>query len=596
MRGNAMYTCLKNVQILISLLKQYGIRHIVISAGTRHTPLVHSVEQDPFFQTYSVVDERSASFFAIGMIEQLREPVAVCCTSGSAAANYVSAANEAFYQELPLLLLTADRNHYYQFQQEEQMIPQEGLYAAVCKKVVTLNHVRDEKDAWYCARLCNEALMELFDGKRGPVHINFVVENDYPVHQGIVRFDTETLPAVRKTERLTLEASPEEWQRWAERLKQSKVLIIFGQRGPVSARETALIEAFCERYSCVVMTDLLSNLHCSCSLHSFPMARMMNAEELKALAPDILITMNAFSISELKYKLGNPHFFREHWHVSPDGQISDPFKCLPDTVACSPMTFFEKFTALAEPKPQNAYLAAWRAQYERIGNQGSLNDEPVAYSSMYGIQQLIRRIPDGALLHIGNSNSIRLANYFQPSEKVTVCGNRGTHGIDGSMSAFVGQAHISGRLSFLILGDLSFFYDMNALWNQYVGKNLRILLCNNSGGGIFHSYPNQTNVPTLDEHIAAEHHTSAEAWVRSRGFTYLSCRNKEEFDRALPQLLAEETDAPVILEMFTDKETDAECIRTINSTYLRLPPPTLKQRVGSMLSEDMKDTIKKFLH
>ena len=228
MRGNAMYTCLKNVQILISLLKQYGIRHIVISAGTRHTPLVHSVEQDPFFKTYSVVDERSASFFAIGMIEYLHEPVAVCCTSGSAAANYVSAANEAFYQELPLLLLTADRNHYYQFQQEEQMIPQEGLYAAVCKKVVTLNHVRDEKDAWYCARLCNEALMELFDGKRGPVHIGFVVENDYPVRQGIVRFNTETLPAVRKTERLTLESSPEEWKRWAERLRRSKVLIIYG--------------------------------------------------------------------------------------------------------------------------------------------------------------------------------------------------------------------------------------------------------------------------------------------------------------------------------------------------------------------------------
>ena len=137
---------------------------------------------------------------------------------------------------------------------------------------------------------------------------------------------------------------------------------------------------------------------------------------------------------------------------------------------------------------------------------------------------------------------------------------------------------------------------MNALWNRYVGKNLRILLCNNSGGGIFHSYPNQKNVPTLDEHIAAEHHTSAEAWVRSRGFTYLSCRNKAEFDSALPQLLAEETDAPVILEMFTDKEADAESIRMLNSTYFRALPPTLKQRVGSMLPEDVKDTIKKFLH
>ena len=160
-----MYSSLGNVQILVSLLKQYEIKHIVISAGTRHTPFVYSVEHDNFFETYSVVDERSASFFAIGMIEKLRVPVAIVCTSGTAAANYVSAANEAFYQQLPLLLLTADRNHYYMFQQEEQMIPQEGLYSAVCKKVVTLGHVRDDKDFWYTSRICNEALLELVQGE-----------------------------------------------------------------------------------------------------------------------------------------------------------------------------------------------------------------------------------------------------------------------------------------------------------------------------------------------------------------------------------------------------------------------------------------------
>ena len=149
-----MYSSLKNVQILIDLLKKYEINQIVISAGTRHTPLVHSIENDSYFNTYSIVDERSASFFAIGLIEKLRKPAAIICTSGTASANYVSAANEAFYQELPLLILTADRNHYYMFQQEEQMIPQEGLYSQVCKKVVTLPHVRDDKDFWYCSRIC----------------------------------------------------------------------------------------------------------------------------------------------------------------------------------------------------------------------------------------------------------------------------------------------------------------------------------------------------------------------------------------------------------------------------------------------------------
>src|SRR5690554_3871005 len=184
-----MYSSLKNVQIIISLLKQYNINHIVISAGTRHTPLVHSVENDSFFKCYSIVDERSASFFALGLIEELQKPVAICCTSGSAVANYVSAANEAFYQQLPLLILTADRNPYYLFQQEEQMIPQINLFKDICKKTVTLPIVRDDKDFWYCSRLVNEALLELEHKEKGPVHINFPVENDYPVYQGIVKFE-----------------------------------------------------------------------------------------------------------------------------------------------------------------------------------------------------------------------------------------------------------------------------------------------------------------------------------------------------------------------------------------------------------------------
>ena len=156
-----MYSSLGNVQVIVSLLKKYDISNIVISAGTRPTPLVHSVENDIFFNCYSIVDERSASFFALGLIQQIQKPVAICCTSGTAACNYVSAAHEAFYQQLPLLILTADRNPYYLNQQEEQMVPQQNLFRDVCKKTVTLPIVRDDKDFWYCARLVNEALLEL---------------------------------------------------------------------------------------------------------------------------------------------------------------------------------------------------------------------------------------------------------------------------------------------------------------------------------------------------------------------------------------------------------------------------------------------------
>lgn len=587
-----MYSDLKNIQILVALLKKYEVRHIVISAGTRHTPFVHSVEQDDYFKTYSIVDERSASFFAIGLIEELREPVAVCCTSGTAAANYVSAAHEAFYQQLPLLLLTADRNHYYMFQQEEQMIPQENLYSTIAKKVVTLPHVRDEKDFWYCSRIANEALMELRHGENGPVHINFIVENDYPIIQGIVKFDTPTLPEIRKIDRLTLEDSEEKWKKKAKKLQNSKILIVYGQHGPISSIETAIIDEFCEKYNCVISIDLLSNLHSKCTIPTFSLCRTLDNQELRELCPDILITMNAHSVTEIKSKMAQFKEHFEHWHVSSKGQVSDPFKCLPDVIECSPITFFRKFSELAiEQKVENSYYEQWKSAYMKIGNNGSLNEKIIEYSSLYATQQYLKRIPDNSLLHIANSNSIRLANYFDVAPNITVYGNRGAHGIDGSMSSFIGQAYVSNRLSFLLIGDLSFFYDMNALWNRYVGNNIRILVCNNYGGAIFHAYPKVDNVPTLDEHIAAAHQTSVKEWVISRGFKYLSATNKEEFDKAIEVLLVKESENPILLEVFTDKEIDTKCIWNITKPY-KSTGSMLKQKIKKFMPEGMKGTIK----
>lgn len=590
-----MYSALKNVQILVALLKKYEVKHIVISAGTRHTPLVYSVEHDDYFKTYSVVDERSASFFALGMIEELREPVAICCTSGTAAANYVSAANEAFYQQLPLLILTADRNHYYMFQQEEQMIPQEPLYSAVCKKVVTLPHVRDEKDFWYCSRICNEALMELRHGENGPVHINFIVENDYPIVQGIVKFDTAKLPDVKKIDRLTLEDSDEKWMAKAQQLKKSKILIIYGQFPPLTQDELDALETFSEQYNCVFSVDLLSNLHSKYSIPTFVLARTLNDEQLQKLVPDILITMNANSISEMKGRMGKFVNYFEHWHVSAKGEVSDPLKCLPNVVECSPYTFFKRFVSIGKTIDKNlnhSFFEEWDKAYRKLGTNGCLNEEKVSYSSMYAVQQVLKSIPENARLHIANSNSIRLCNYFEVNSRVPVYGNRGAHGIDGSMSAFIGQANLSDKLSFLVIGDLSFFYDMNSLWNAYVGKNIRILVCNNSGGAIFYSYPNKVNVPTLDEHIAAAHKTSVKDWVISRGFKYIAATNKEEFDSNLKLFMTEKSDMPILFEVFTDKNTDASSINKIVAPYKQL---SAKQKISAVMPQGMKSMIKKII-
>lgn len=586
-----MYSSLKNIQILVALLKKYNVKHIVISAGTRHTPFVYSVEHDNFFKTYSVVDERSASFFAIGMIERLREPVAIVCTSGTAAANYVSAANEAFYQQLPLLILTADRNHYYMFQQEEQMIPQEGLYSQVCKKVVTLGHVRDDKDFWYTSRICNEALLELTQGEPGPVHINFIVENNYPIVQGIVKFKDEKLPDVKKIERLTLEDSDDVWKSWGRKLKESKVLIIYGQHGVLDANEREVIERFCSKYNCVISKDLISNLHVKYALPTFALSRSLNQQEMASLIPDIVITMNANTISEIKGRLTQFNTQFLHWHISSNGQVSDPFKCLSDVISCSPKKFFEKFADMEEKEAEHNYFDLWFNYYKNLGNNGNLNDIEIPYSSVYAVQQFIKNIPGNSVLHISNSNSIRLSNYFELDESVEVYDNRGSHGIDGSMSAFVGQAQTTDKLCFLLIGDLSFFYDMNALWNQYIGKNIRILVCNNGGGAIFYSYPNTKNVPTLGDHIAAIHHNSIKGWVEDRGFKYMAATDREEFDNAMKNLITADSDTPIVLEAFTDKEIDADCISNILKPYVT-EDTSFRHKVSKIVPQGVKDTIR----
>lgn len=591
-----MYSNLKNVQILIALMKKHDIHRVVISAGTRHTPFVASIEQDDWFQTYSVVDERSASFFAIGLIELLQEPVAVVCTSGTAAANYVSGANEAFYQHLPLLILTADRNHYYMFQQEEQMIPQEHLYSDVARRVVTLPHVRDGKDAWYCARICNEALLELRHKEAGPVHINFIVENDYPIRQGIVRFEERQLPDIRRIERLGHESSESQWQSRAKKLSSSRVLIVYGQHGRLDQQQQAAIDRFCMHCDCLISIDLLSNFVNDATISTFALMRSIGDDAFKSLLPDIVITVNANTVTEIKNRLAPYKDSFEHWHVSLDGQVSDPFKCLPDIVETSPAYFFDRMAELMPKRVAFPYRDAWKTAAMRIGKEGSLLNEPIEWSEVRAIQRFMNRLPPNAVLHLANSNTIRVANYFPVKPEVDVFCNRGTNGIDGSMSSYLAQSYTTDRPSFLVIGDLSFFYDMNSLWTSYVGANTRILVINNGGGAIFHTYPNTANVPTLDQHIAAAHNTSVKGWCQSQGFDYHSAHSDQELDRGLDALFGN-GNTPVVVEAFTDKDGDANAIAVLNRRYRFGDPASSSIRTAALriLPKSVKDQIRKHL-
>lgn len=546
-----MYTDNKTVQIVISLLKEYGVRHAVLSAGTRNVPVVHSLELDPDFKCFSIVDERSAAYFALGLALECGEPVLMSCTSGTATANYLSAMWEASRQRLPLIALTSDRNQYYLDQLEDQMISQNKMYGKASRKSVTLPIVNDEKDAWYCRRLVNEALLDLSHRDGGPVHINL------PTEWGLFaqNFGVKELPVVPRIYRYTVSDMNRGIPSVVDKLKTKKrILVIFGQSHGVSPEVVESINAFASAYNCVIAIETISNLNCNATVNTNLMARSLNKETICEYAPDLVISVAGDHVSTIKGLLkGCPVDF-EHWSVNDDGTVVDQFKKLSSVFACSFEEFFRYFSGQAgDSISDGSYLELWRSRI------ASLPQPDFPYSSAYLMQEFIKAIPENSLLHHGNGVAVHIAQYFPTDPSIQSYCHTGTTTIDGGLSSFIGQSCISKRLSFMFIGDLSFFYDMNAIWNRYVGKNVRILLYNNEGGQTFH-WNAAKEIETLGMHTSAEHFTNAKGWVETRGFKYLSACNKEEFDRLLPEFMTEESDQPICFEVFTKKESDGKIL------------------------------------
>ena len=547
-----MYSNVKSVQLLVSALKEKGVKNIVISAGTSHDAIIRSIEEDGYFKTFNIVDERSASFFALGIIQETSKPVAIICTSGTATSNYMSGVTEAYKRKLPLIVITADKNPYYLNQLEEQMIDQVGLFDTNTKYNNTLPIVRDKKDEWYCQRIINEALLELDHHGKGPVHINI------PIEEGMFAIDntftTETLPKFNLIERIYESTEEREWKEKFELLKGKRVLIIFGQEDYyANKKRESLISSIFDKYNCIFAVDKLSNLHCRGALEITKATKQMaDKDTTNNVIPDVVINLGGNNTLDIKFAARNNPTTKEAWLVSEEGIVQDFYRKLSTIFECSIDKFLEEMNKY-EVEKSNSYYNDWVVEDEKYKEQPELE-----YSNLYVVKGLMKNIPKGSNLNLANSTTIRIAEYFDLDSSIPVYCNRGVNGIDGSMSTFIGQSAISDKLNFLIIGDLSFFYDMNALWNRYIGKNVRIMLSNNSGASLFHFNQGLEKFPTLNENVAADHDGIAKGWVESRGFKYLSASNKKEFDEALKQFVSEDSEKPIFLEVFTKKEDDAK--------------------------------------
>lgn len=546
-----MYSSKKNVLETVALFKAHGISEVVLSPGSRNTPLIQCFASDPFFNCHTVVDERSAGFFALGIINKIGKPVAVCCTSGSALLNYGPAVAEAFYQELPLVVVSADRSPAWIGQMDGQTLPQPGVFGNLVRKSVQLPEVLNDEDLWHCNRLVNEAVNEALAG--GPVHINI------PISEPLFDFSVERLPEVRKVVvSRAKQLSTEDLGYYEFAIsKAERVLIVIGQL-PLNQRQIPiLLRQFSVDNTFVVLTEHLGMTFAHDFITNFDaLISSWTKEDAPEFVPDLLITVGGHIVSkQLKQWLrSNPPIM--HWHVGSTDKMPDTYQHVTHFVQAEPVVFFD---ALKKGmKPSTSWYYRWILAKERIprpNRELPFSDITVSGAFMEAINLI-------SCVFIGNSSPVRnLQLYEIPFGQPVFC-NRGTNGIEGTLSAACGFATVSDHLVYVLIGDLSFFYDLNILTHRPFPPNLRIMLINNGGGGIFKQLPGLPNSDIVTKYVSASHDMKAKSFVEAAGLRYYSASNYEELDATLEFLRSKEGDSAVVVEVFTEDAVNLEASKT----------------------------------
>ncbi|MCD8303917.1 MAG: 2-succinyl-5-enolpyruvyl-6-hydroxy-3-cyclohexene-1-carboxylate synthase [Prevotellaceae bacterium] len=575
------YTNERAQQIVLALLKAHGIKKVVASPGATNITLVASLQHDPYFEIYSAVDERSAAYIACGMAEESGEPVVLSCTGATASRNYMPGLTEAYYRKLPVLAVTATQGNFKIGSLIAQNIDRRNLpndIALVSVYVPTIHNAQEEKAAELDV---NRALLELKRRGGGPVHINLATgySKDYSV---------KTLPEARVMGRVT----PHD--RFPE-LPKGRVAVFVGSHHEMSEELTAAIDRFCSARNAVVFCDHTSGYH---GKYRVQVALIGAQRRYRSSVRDVDTLVHIGEVSGNYYGV-LPSCV---WRVSEDGELRDTFGRLRYVFEMAELEFFQHYGE--DGKEEDSRLSACRAEYDKIYSR--IPDLP--FSNPWMAKETAPQLPSGSVLHLGILNSLRSWNFFELPQGVRSNCNVGGFGIDGNVSSLLGASLASpDKLFFGVVGDLAFFYDMNALGNRHLGKNLRILLVNNGLGTEFRNYehPGSLFGEKANLYIAAAGHYGNKSpllvrhYAEDLGFLYLSASTKEEYKAALPQFLSPEHERPIILEAFTNHEEESDAIRlmlTVISTAKGNLIATLKPTIKSILGDKAIAVLKKLTH
>lgn len=578
------YTNERSQQIIIALLKAHGIRKVVASPGTTNLTLVASLQQDPYFEMYSSVDERSAAYMACGLAAESGEPVVLSCTGATASRNYLPGLTEAYYRKLPVIAITATQGDSKIGHCMAQVIDRHSIPNDIARLSVNVPVSKDADSEWNCNILVNKALLECRRHGGGPVHINLATTYSRD-------FSVKELPATRVVNRITLQDS------FPDIPQNIKVAVFIGSHKRWTEEDEEALDAFCAAHDAVAFCDHTSGYKGKYRvLFALVAGQKFYCSSLCSV--DLLVHIG--EVSGDYYSLGIKP--RVVWRVSADGEIRDTFYKLRYVFEMQEKEFFLHY-AQGE-KREDLYLEACKK--ECAATLGRIPELP--FSNIWMAQQLSQSLPENSVLHLGILNTLRSWNFFEIPRSVLSYCNVGGFGIDGDMSSLVGAslAH-PDKLYFGILGDLAFFYDMNVLGNHHVGRNVRILLVNNGRGTEFRNYdhPGSAFGDAADKFIAAAGHYGNKStflvkhYAEDLGFEYLTASNKEEFVKVSEYFVTPQvTDAPMLLEVFTDSREESEALKTMFTIQTDIQT-TLKSKmkVGlkNALGEDGIKVVKKIL-
>lgn len=537
-----IYPKIPLAQSVIEICKAKAIHDIVISPGSRNAPLTIGFASNEAFTCFSIADERCAAFFALGIAQQKRKPVALVCTSGSALLNYYPAIAEAFYSQIPLVVISADRPSSKIDIGDGQTIRQENVFANHILYTANLHEDASEENDLKI----NEAI-HVAVSQKGPVHINVPFEE--PLYETVATLSVTPSIVTLYNQEQPLSGMHEAVSKWNAAKKK---LILIGVNYP-NAVETGIIHQLAADGSVVVMTETTSNVHHPNFISSIDtLITPFTEEDFKAFQPDILLTMGGMVVSKRIKAFLRKYQPAEHWHVD-ELRAYNTFGCLTKHFEVTPNTFFKELLNHSVNVDSDYF-----EQTEKIKKLRNEKHEQylqsVPYSDFKVFGTVLPMLPKHSQLQISNSSPIRYAQLFPIDDSIEVFCNRGTSGIDGSTTTAIGAALASGKPTIMITGDVSFFYDSNALWNQYIPKDFKIIVINNRGGGIFRILPGHQETPVFNTFFETSHQLTAEHLAKMYSFDYFTIHNDSELVDGMNTFL--KADKPSILEIFTPTEVN----------------------------------------